>query len=165
MTLLQQTWGVTHSLTQTLNRNRQGHMCVFKCMCLLPHVDWKGIRPLAVHACVCQKMADVFASDKSVWLRKRSCKDQKAESRRSGAQERGRSPNLLPKNYLPPVSLLQNTPRSHTPQTSEGWVQKQCFKKTKFTNKPMLKDCWITHLNSRNARNKAKCYRIERKCL
>ncbi len=82
--------------------------------------------------CVCRATADVFASDKSVWLRKRRSEDQTAEPRRSGAGERGRSlqsPAEKPSASCEPSS--KHTTRSHATHLHH-------FKETRLSNSPIL---------------------------
>ncbi len=82
--------------------------------------------------CVCRATADVFASDKSVWLRKRRSEDQTAEPRRSGAGERGRSlqsPAEKPSASCEPSS--KHTTRSHA-------THQHHFKETHLSNSPIL---------------------------
>lgn len=64
-------------------------LCMFICVWLVLTVVQR--RWLYRHLCVCRVTADVFESDKSVWLRKRRSEDQTAEPHRSAAWERRRS--------------------------------------------------------------------------
>lgn len=111
-------------------------ICVLMCVWLVLSVA-QGIR-LYRHLCVCRAMADVFASDKSVWLRKRRSEDQTAEPHRTGAWEKDLC-SLLLKNHRPPVSLLQNTPQACTLHTSTT-LKRLCpiYQKTSQRNSSIL---------------------------
>lgn len=106
-------------------------MCMFMGVWLVLMVVQR-IRMVVVQAFVyvCRATADVFESDKSVWLRRRS-KDQTAEPHRSGAWER--------RSLQPPAEKLSASCEPCSKHTTRSHATNQhYFKETLFSKSPIL---------------------------